>query len=242
MSRILLIAAFAFGFSACDSSIDNTFREQVVVESYQFVGDPLAGVVLYTNAPIDGVFDRTALAITDATVRVALLAEDGSVEAVYPYDANPLIVGGYVPEGAAPTVLPLRRYRLEAEIPGRETVSSETLTPGAFELTNTSAREATWGAEEIVFTVTRSTYPTRQAVFLFTTETQRAQLSTRSRDAVSSEPSSVIQDDDEEEVRSSPEDLRIGSSPLLNEEGYVLNRRRHGTRRFAVDRRSVLRS
>ncbi len=220
MPRLLLIAAL-MGLAACDASVENAFKENVVVESYQTVGEPLASVTLFTNAPIGGVFDRTELAVTDASVRVLLLAADGSVEAEYPYAPDPDIVGGYLPVAPAAVVLPLRRYRLEAGAPGRPLVSSETLTPGAFELRSQSSVDAVWGGDEIELVVTRPFYPERQAIFVFTTETQREAIS---RSVATPFYRAIFDAQDEDEPdRFDPEDVRIGSSPPLNEGGYVIN-------------------
>ncbi len=221
MRRLILLLTLPL-LAACDGSIEDDFVEEVVVESYQLVGSDLSSVFVFQTAQIGEAFDRSRLSIVDADVRVLLLGADGSVEQTFAFEPNRSNLGEYRASGGpAHEVLPLRRYRLEVDAPGKSLISSETVTPGAFTLTNASSNEATWGADEITFTVSRPEYPTRQAVFLFTTETQRAQLSTEV--ATPFYRAIFESQDDDEADPFSPEDVRIGSSPLLNEEGYRAN-------------------
>ncbi len=207
-------------FAACDGTVENAFTPEVVVESYQIVGEPLAPVYVLRNAPVGATFDRAALAIRDAAVEVQLLGEAGGVEARYAYrntggdryDAGDT-------EGAG--VLPLRRYRLEVRVPGEPAVvSAEMLTPGAFEFVTASADTATYGVDgdELTFNVTRPTYPARQAVFLFTTETLLDALTLD--DAVPFIRAILERSDDGDFEL---EDLRVGASPLINEKTYETN-------------------
>jgi hypothetical protein len=217
MRRTLFLLA-ALGLAACDGQISDTFEQSVVVESYQQVGEPIAPVDLYFNASVGDTFDRTAQAVTDAAVRIVLLSEAGDAEAVYELAHDGRAPGTYRPT-SAPRVLPLRRYRLEADIPGREPVRAETLTPSLFELKDTSTTEAIWGQPEITFSVTRPFYPTRQAVFVFTTETLRDSLTPE----LATPFYRAIFGDEDSDSDFDPEDVRLGSSPLINEENYSVD-------------------
>ncbi len=227
----LFLLTTAFGLAGCDATLENDFEPEVVVESYQVVGEPLAPVYVLRNAPIGGTFDRAALAIEDASVEVHLLGDDGAVETIYAYRH----VGSdrYVAAATGVAVLPLRRYRLSVRVPGEpDLVTSTTRTPGAFELVSASADTATYGVrgEELVFNVTRPAYPGRQAIFLFTTETLLDVITLD--DAVPFVRAFVDQNGNGIPDAQEPgaegdafdlEDLRIGSSPLLNEKTYSLN-------------------
>lgn len=208
--------------AACDGTIENDFNEEVVVESYQFTGAPFSPVFVFTTAPVGEPFDRTALSINDADVRVLLLAPSGdAVEQAFTFSRDPISAGTYRADDADHRVLPLRRYRVEIDAPGRPLVSSVTLTPGAFELRGVSTSEATWGAEEIEYTFTRPEYPTRQAVFIFTTETQRDRLSI---DLATPFFRAIFNSQEDDEPNPlGPEDVRVGSSPPINEANYDLN-------------------
>lgn len=229
MRRFLPLLLLAF--AACDGAIENDFRAEYVVESYQLVGAPLAPVHVLRNAPIGDRFDRDALAVREATVEVHLLAGDGSVEARYPFVHA--FGDGYVAVDSETVVAPLRRYRLEVRVPGyAPLISAETFTPGAFELVSASADTATYSAADqtIVFNVTRPQYPGRQGIFLFSTETLLETL--RLEDAVpfvrailDRDGNGVVdaEDPDAEGDELELEDLRVGSSPLLNEQTYETN-------------------
>ncbi len=225
-----LCLAFLLTLTACDGMVDNTFVPEYVVESYQVVGEGLASVQVLRNAPVNDRFDRDVLAVKNATVEVQLLTESGAVEERYAYSH----AGRDRYTTASPAkVLPLRRYRLEVRIPGfADVISSETVTPGAFTFVTASADSATYGvaAEELTFNVTRPAYPGRQAVFVFSTETLLPTLTLR--DAVpflrafldgngNGIPDAEEEDADGDEFEL--EDLRVGSSPLLNEATYSLN-------------------
>ncbi len=123
-------------------------------------------------------------------------------------------------------VLPLRRYRLVAEVPGTGTVRAETLTPGDFTLLNASADTLVYqGPERLTYRVTRSAYPGRNAIFLFTTESLLTPPTIR--DAVPFVRSFLDRDNDGQIDPGNRDftidDLRIGSSPLLNEANYDVN-------------------
>lgn len=213
-SSLFLLAALLF--SACDGSINAEYRLEYVIESYQEVGQPLAPVFVLRNLGMDEPFDTSRVAITNAQVEVHLLREDNvSVEQTFALTYVPGTAGRYALAGA-PNVLPLRRYRVEVRIPGYDPViSSETLTPGAFTLIAASSDSARYGRLDqiITFNVTPPVYPGRQAVFVFTTESLLDTLTIN--DAV---PFARAFFEDSERII--PEDLRIGSSPLLNERTY----------------------
>jgi hypothetical protein len=220
MKRLLLLPAALLLLSACDGTIVDEFERQLVVESYQLVDSTLAPVFLIRNTPVGATFDRNRLAVTDAQVEVLLLADDGSVEARYRYVADLGQPGRYRAADADARVLPLRRYRLEVQTPEFDPLRAETVTPGRFEIRSISSDVAVWNAEEIVFNVTRPAYPTRQAVLIFTTTTQREQLSAEVATAFYRAAFESTEDDDD---GFRPNDLRTGSSPLINEGSYSVN-------------------
>ena len=227
--RLLLGAALALPLvlSACDGLPDTGVVGEVVVESYLRVGEPLAVVGLRRSVA----FGSRTPVITDADVAVELLREDGSVEARYPYRLAVPDSGRYAPLPGAPLprVLPLRRYRLVATVPGQATpVTSTTRTPSDFDFVSlnadTLAYSPTPGAPQFAVTVTRPTYPGRQAVFLFSTQTLLpaptvADATPFFRAALDGDGDGQVDDPEDFDIP----DLIRGSSPLLNEANYTRN-------------------
>lgn len=120
--------------------------------------------------------------------------------------------GFYEPE-SDDLVLPLRTYRLEAVI-GEDRVSATTVVPDTFSLARINTERAIYqGDEQIEFVMTRSTYPGRQTVFMFTSEAldPRADQLTPIAEHLY----------EEEEV--TLDELRLTTSPPLNEANYTVN-------------------
>jgi hypothetical protein len=224
LSLILLLPLLLL--AACDSLPESGAVGEVVVEAFLVAGEPLPDVTLRRSVPIGG--ERNT-GIRDAQVRIELLREDGSVEAHCAYGYN--IEGRYNcrqgSSNAMISVLPLRRYRLVAEVPGTGTVRSETLVPGDFRLLRASADTLRYqGPEQFTFTITRPAYPGRNAIFVFTTETLLRPLTLG--DATPFVRGFFDRDGDgqidhDHSGNFTLEDLRIGSSPLLNEANYERN-------------------
>ncbi len=214
---LLILLLGSVLLAACDLVEDTPFREEVVVESYQVAARPLQPVRLSRTAGIDDPYDAEAQAIVDATVWVHLLAEDGGIERSYEYVHQDR--GEYVPVstssiGVAAFVQPLRRYRLEAEVPGFGTVTATTVVPDTFRLVGVnSTRIAYQGPEPFEARVTRSQYPGRQNVFIFVTEARDPaieQLTPFWRE---------IFDEEENDI----EEFRRTRSPIINEANYDVN-------------------
>lgn len=223
MRALPFLLLLTLALPACDSLPDSGTAGEVVVEAYLVAGQPLPMITLRRSVPFGG---ESNTGIRDAQVRVELLREDGSVEAVQRYNTY-VDQGtyGYTWNGSTSpmSVLPLRRYRLVAEVPGTGTVRAETLVPGAFDLLHASADTLVYqGDDQLTFTVSRSAYPGRNSIFVFSTESLRNPLTLRDavpfiRGFLDRNNDGVI---DEEIDDFTLEDLRLGSSPLLNEANY----------------------
>lgn len=170
MNRSLfLIPCLALvGLSACDAYEQDRYAPEVIVEAYLAAGEPLPELKLSTTAPIGAFYRFDDFAIDDADVAVALLDDAGGVAERYPY--RRVGPGRYRPEGDGGVVQPLRRYALEATVPGFEApVRAATLVPGAFEVLVASVDTVVYqGAEQFEARVTRSQYPGRQSHYIFT--------------------------------------------------------------------------
>jgi hypothetical protein len=200
--------------AGCDTT--NTFEHepQVVVEAYLVADERLPALRLSRSADVRETYNFERNAIHDATVRILRLADDGSVDVVHDYAALVNEPGLYRSVDVV-DVLPARTYRLEAIVPGEdEPVTATTTVPGAFELVQANAETIVYqGSQQLELRVTRSVYPGRQSVFLFSTESLNPtadQLTPFYRD---------VAGEDEDDVAA----LRITNSPIINEGNYDIN-------------------
>ncbi len=223
MSRFSLFLGCLVGallLVSCDSTDSLEHTPQYVVEGYLQANGPLQQVRVSQTEDINAQYDFTALSIRDAAVEVQLLTPDGNgVEATFAYRHNPLEFGVYLPDGPVHRVLPLRTYRLVVTV-GEDRITSETLVPGDFELLDVSRDEAIYQSfPQIEFTVTRSFYPTRQTVFVFTSET----LDPLDFDNLTPFYRDVFDPD----TTQTPEDeigqFVLNPSPPLNEGNYIVS-------------------
>ncbi len=216
----LLLALLA----ACDSADPGEFATQYVVESYLIAGEPLPSMHLSRTTPINQTYDFTALALRDATVRLDLLRDDGSVEASYGFREAPDSLGVYFPDDLNAQAEPLRTYRLEVMVLGtNDRITATTVVPDTFRLVDATLTEAVYqSSEQLELTVTRSRSPGRdQNYYIFVTEAfdVRAEQLTPFAKAVFDHQIEDHNDDGGLTL----EDLRVGGSPILNEENYDAN-------------------
>ena len=202
--------------TGCDTAGMDAPESQVVVEAYLIAGETLPPVRLTRTAGIDQRYNYDSLAVRDAEVAVVALDADGDPQARYPYRAQRDTVGVYIPLGND-RAEPLATYRLEARLTstGQE-ITATTTVPDTFSVVNANAQAVVYrGAEQLALTLTRSRYPGRdQSFYLFSTESldpRRENLTPLIRE--------FVRDDEDFE----PEQLRITSSPVLNEESYDEN-------------------
>lgn len=205
---MLLVA----GFTGCDST-DTRFRaSEIVVEAYLVAGSPIPKVRVSRTASAERTYDFTANAVTGAEVIVTRLDENGAAEEVTRFESFDEQPGLYWPVEQN-DVRAGATYRLEVLGVGAA-VTSMTIVPGAFELVRASADTLTYqGGAQFELDVTRSEYPGRQSIFVFSTEslTPSAELLTPFyRD---------VAGDSEDDIAS----LRITESPLINEGNYDIN-------------------
>lgn len=206
----------ALTLTACDGNDNTTFEREYVVESYLFAGEPLTQVRLSQTGRVDEAWDFNELAVSNATVRVDLLDEQGNIEQTYSYSESRAQRGLYFPD-APEDVLPLRTYRLEIDVPDfDQLLSAETLVPDTFSVITTRLDTVVFqGSEQFEVDVTRSFYPTRQNVFIFTTEALDV------REELLTPLAADLYDGGDGDF--TLEDFRRSSSPILNEANYTVN-------------------
>lgn len=209
----------ALVLTACDTTGPAPFERQIVVESYQVAGEPLAPVRLTRTVPLDSTYRYEDLAVQDAAVVVERLAPDGGVAHRHPYVEAPDSLGFYRPDpepGPVETVRPLRDYRLVATLPDGSVVRSTTTVPDTFSIVRASRDTAIYQlSEQIAFTVTPSRTSERdQSYYVFTTiaqEPTEANLVPLVRE--------FLDDSDDFTL----DDARVTSSPVINEANYTTN-------------------
>lgn len=167
LGTVAFLAALLI-LSACDTTSPSTHEAELVVEAYLVANEPLPPVWLTQSLDIDADWTDGEAAINDATVRLELLAADGSVEETITYRRTFEAPGKFVPS-TDHTVVPQRRYRLAAEAAGLPPISAETTVPEAFDLLEVSHSSIEYlDPEQFSFLVTQSTFADRQSIFVFT--------------------------------------------------------------------------
>ena len=200
--------------AGCDSVTPSAFESEVLVESYQEAGARLAPVRLGRTVPIDATYDLERQAVRGARVAVHLLGEDGTVEAVYPYAEADEGAGLYVAR-TDERVLPQRTYALDVTLPDGGRVTAQTVVPDTFSIVKANADTLVYqDPRQLALTVTRSDYPGRQGVFLFTTEA----LEPTEENMVPITRARLEQEEDAQ-----LQEFQTSSSPPLNEANYEVN-------------------
>jgi hypothetical protein len=216
---LLAAAVFATALIGCDTTEPDTFRQEIVVESYQTAGKPLAPVRLSRTTPLDSTYRFGDLAVRNAEVEVQRLNAGGDVAARYPYRADPDSLGFYRPAAALDGkpvhhVRPMTTYRLVASVPNGPTVRATTTVPDTFRIVRVNRDTTTYQTgEQIALRVTRSTTPGRDQTFYV--------LSTKALAPTRENLTPLLDEalDDDEDLG----DLQITSSPVINEESYIQN-------------------
>lgn len=213
--RLALVAGLLF-LTACDGNDNTTFVQEYVVENYLFSGEPLTQVRLSQTASVDEAWDFNELAVSDATVRLDLLDDNNNVEKTYSFTESNRQNGIYLPD-ASDIAEPLRTYRLSIDVPGFDrTLSATTIVPDTFSVITTRLDTVVFqGSEQFEVDVTRSSFPGRQNVYIFTTEALDP------REELLTPLAADLYDNGEGDF--TLEDFRRGSSPLLNEANYTVN-------------------
>ncbi|MEM1117058.1 MAG: DUF4249 family protein [Bacteroidota bacterium] len=239
-----LLGAVALVLAGCDGTVDDDFEPQLVVSAFLGAEEPLPPVSLSETAPLLDPFDPEAVAVSGATVSVSLLAADGSVETVYPYEAGPE-VGLYLPLSSLPfdlQVLPERTYRLDVTGPDGDVLTAETTVPPKYRVVEGPADEVPYGiGQGPEVRITESSTDARRAAFVGSTralaaddyeavivdgETKYRSLNLPDRfrpvpivqrffDCVEEAGGTLLCDDDP------TVDALVGTSPVINEASYI---------------------
>lgn len=193
-------------------------EQEYVVEAYLGAEEPLGRVRLSRSTTIDTPYDITALGVTDATIVVHLLRDDGSVEATYPYLPVGNLPGVYFPQTVV-NVQSLRRYRLEVTFADRpDRITAETLVPEAFRFESLNRESLVYqSTEQFEIVLSQSRYPGRQNFYVFTTESLDPRVDTLTPFYLDF----IEFDTDADQDELVPFIRR--ESPIINQDNYELN-------------------
>lgn len=224
MKHLLPILLLVTGLSLAGCDATSTAPEpEVVVESYQVAGEPLAPVRLTRSVDLDATYSPTATAIQGATVVIERLDENEAVVARYAYVPDVDEPGRYLPTTSSVTVAPNTTYRLVAEVPDDGRVSATTRVPGAIEIVRAANDTAVFQSDDQPsLTVTRSNdSSSRQDRYVFTV-TSLLDFEAMSEEELAAELTPFYVDlweDGDAPVS----DVRVNPSPILNEANYDVN-------------------
>ena len=216
VSTCLIAVTFVGG---CDlAGSDPVSEDEIVVEAYLEAGADIGPVRLSRVVGIDDRYDFTTAALRNADVVIRRIGSGGAVEEAIAYIELPDQPGVYWTFPRV-KVAPSATYELSVSVPATgETVSARTIVPGAFEILEAGPETVLYqGPQQIEVLLTRSTYPGRSTIFVFSTESLDPRIETLTpfyREVV--EPDT---DADEDELA----DFLINESPPLNESGYQID-------------------
>ena len=164
------IALLVILFGACDIYQQDDFEPQVVVESYLVAQRTLPQVRISTTLPVDEVYSFDNAALSNAIVEVHLLSggEGSSPEETFSYT---LQSPGIYTTNATHEVLPLRSYQLDVRFTDNSNqVTASTIVPDTFQVISGVPESIVYqSTDQLNIEVTRSEFPGRQNIFVFST-------------------------------------------------------------------------
>ncbi|GAB5408596.1 MAG: DUF4249 domain-containing protein [Balneolaceae bacterium] len=211
-NSFLTISLAVLTLLGCETYSQSDYEEFYVVESYIVANRNLQQVRVSTTVPAFEFYDFEESAIRDALVEVRLLSETGAViEQTFSYSMSE--PGIYQPD-IAHSVLPTRSYELYVTIPNGSLIDEITATaivPDTFSVIGGVLDTLVYqSSEQLEVTLSESSYPGRQNVFVFTTISENPTVENLT-------PLYLDFYDDEEDLQ----EFTITSSGLLNEGNFT---------------------
>ncbi len=223
-ANILTILSLLILLAACEVYNQDTYEEYYVVESYLVANRQLPQVRVSTTAPVDDFYAFSRFAVTDAEVQIRLLNENGTdIDEVFVY-AND--TAGIFQPLATHKVLPARSYQLYVNVPSSAAeITATTIVPDTFKVVSTVLDTLVYqSTEQLEITVSESTYPGRQNIFIFNTLALEPTL-----ENLTPVYADLFFDDDEDMDLS---ELTNTSSGLLNAANFTINQDQSITIRY----------
>ncbi|MCH8496172.1 MAG: DUF4249 domain-containing protein [Balneolales bacterium] len=179
MRTILLFSTLTLLLSACDMYKQDAYVQEYVVDSWLVAQNELPPINLSKTAPIDVVYNRSELGVTDASIVVKEINANGSTNWVQVYQH--VINGRYEPIDASRFVQANTRYELEVIVGlDNHLISAYTVVPDTFSILSLNHDRLPYqGPEQFAVKLTSSDNIDRQTYFVVSTETldpQNAEL------------------------------------------------------------------
>ncbi|MEX0720995.1 MAG: DUF4249 family protein [Balneolaceae bacterium] len=172
MKNALLMSALILPvlISSCDDYSQDEYEFFYVVEAYMIAGRQLPHIILSTTTPADAYYSFEDTAVEDAIVQIRLLntASNSEVESVFNYI---MTEPGIYNASVSHRILPLRTYELNITFPqsARE-ITAHTTIPDTFHIKEGVPDFIVYrSTEQLEITVSESSYPGRQNIFVFNT-------------------------------------------------------------------------
>ena len=210
------LALLAF-LTTCEVYEQDSYEEYYVVESYLVANRQLPQVRVSTTAPVNDLYSFERAAIANAQVQVRLLNENGSdIDQVFTYNSD--TAGIYKPVDAH-DVLPTRSYQLYVNIAETASeITATTVVPDTFSVVSAVLDTLIYqSTEQLEITVSESSYPGRQNIFIFNTLSLNPLL-----ENLTPVYADLFLDEDDDEEPDLTE-LTNTSSGLLNAANFTIN-------------------
>lgn len=165
----LLLALVAAALLGCDTTAPAP-EPQVVVEAYLQGGAHMAPIYLTRSVGTDDTYEPAEAVISDATVEVRRLTEEGETAATIPFRET--TSGVYEPAPSPPPIVrPLTTYELSVTSPTGTDVTATTTVPDTLSIVESQNEEVIYqGPAQPTFTLTPpQTGRDQQAVLVLTT-------------------------------------------------------------------------
>lgn len=193
--------------SGCDLYTQDEFEEHYVVESYLIANAELPPVRVSHTMPLEEEYTFEKTALSNASVEIRLLNSENEIEETFAF--NLLSEGVYRPVDDH-TVKAGNTYELHVSFPNDDVVLSRTRVPGDLKTVRQPKDLYRYQEEQIKIIVEPSSYPDRQAYYVFTVnalDPEEENLTPFYRSLI---------EDQEAEITN----FRINSSGIVNEGNY----------------------
>jgi hypothetical protein len=197
---------------SCDPYSDDSYREYVVLESYLVAERRLPEIYISTTLPADQMYTFEDAAVAGATVTLHVLGEADEIEQSYNFIMTD---PGVYRSNAIHIVEPLRTYRLEVEIEGREQITAHTTVPDTFRVTGQVPETIIYQSDQqLELRITPNVNPGRQNVYVFNTIAEDPEY-----ENLTPFYKSIYDNDDQSDLQ----EFRNNASNLINEGNFQID-------------------
>lgn len=155
---------------SCDTYPQDDYEEHYVVEAYLVANRQLPHIRLTTTVPVDQVYTFDNAVVDNANIQVRLLETGNGSNAEQTFNYIWTDPGTYQLT-TSHKVLPKRTYELHITFPNsNKEISAYTVVPDTFKIMDGVKDTITYrSANQLEITVSESSYPGRQNIFIFNT-------------------------------------------------------------------------